>query len=354
MTDLPFFDPLLEPPRLPRVDRLPVRNATPDMIDLDKVAAHVARAVELQRYGADEPREPLEYLVHKECMAVIGDNYCPTLAGLLCFGRNPQELLRWAVVDLGHYRGVQPISYELVHLGKNIGGTIFDQLEYLRRYLWTYTQHGMTLSDGFQRVDLHEYPEVVIRELGVNMLAHRDYTITNSQSRVMLFRNRIEWSNPGGLPEGVTLENILRKQHSRNAVIQDILYEAGYVEALGQGLDTVVAVLQAEGLSDGSANPVFEDLGDTFIVTVHGRSHEEFYQDGVFADLSKHQRKIFEFIQQRGEASTPEITKRFDRSESAVLRDLRALMTAGLIEAIGDARLRRYRLVGSLVRSSSD
>ena len=353
MTELPFFDPLLDPPSLPQVDRLPVRGATAEMIDLDKVAAHIRRAAELQRLEG-MPHEPHAYLRHTECMVQVGDVLYPTLAGLLCFGRAPQELLRWAVVDLAHYRGMQPISYELVHLGKHIGGTIFDQLEYLRRYLWTYTQHGMAVTEGFQRVDLHEYPEVVIRELGVNMLAHRDYGITNSQARVMLFRNRIEWSNPGGLPEGVTPENILRKQYSRNPTIQTILYEAGYVEALGQGLDTVVGVLQSAGLSDGTTNPTFEDLRDTFIVTVRGRSHDEFYSGGALANLNKQQRRLFEFIQQRGDVSSPEIIRKFERSESAVLRDLRALMGAGLVEASGDARLRRYRLIGSLTQPTNE
>ncbi len=354
MPELPFFDPLLDPPALPQIDRLPVRGATAEMIDLDKVAAHVKRADELQRLADEIPRAPVPYLLHTECLMPIDDTLYPTLAGLLCFGRDPQAILRWAVIDLAHYRGVQPVSYELVHLGKNVGGTLFDQLEYLRRYLWTYTQHGMTIADGFQRVDLHEYPEVVIRELGVNMLAHRDYTITNSQARVMLFRNRIEWSNPGGLPEGVTPENILRKQYSRNPVIQSILYEAGYVEALGQGLDTVVTVLQREGLASGVANPTFEDLRDTFIVTVRGRPHDEFYTAGVFADLKKQQRKLFEFIQQNGEVATPEIVRKFDRSETAVLRDLRALITAGLVEASGDARLRRYRLARPLSPATSE
>ncbi|MBA3946158.1 MAG: hypothetical protein H0X37_16540 [Herpetosiphonaceae bacterium] len=352
MAELPFFDPLLDPPSLPQVDRLPVRGASTEMIDLDKVAAHIKRATELQRLSEQTPREPLPYLLHSACMVGSDDTLYPTLAGLLCFGHDPQALLRWAVVDLAHYRGRHPLSYELVHLGKNVGGTLFDQLEYLRRYLWTYTQHGMTIADGFQRVDLHEYPDIAIRELGVNMLAHRDYTLTNSQARVMLFRDRIEWSNPGGLPEGVTLENILRKQHARNPSIQAILYEAGYVEALGQGLDTVVTVLQSEGLATGS-NPTFEDLGDTFIVTVRGRSHDEFYTGGVFADLSNHQRKLFEFIQHQGEVSSPEVMRKFDRSESAVLRDLRALMAAGLVEATGDARLRRYRLASPLVPAAA-
>src|SRR4051794_15787527 len=99
MTELPFFDPLLDPPSLPQVDRLPVRRATAEMIDLDKVTEHINRAIELQRLEEDVPREPLPYLLHHECLAAIGDSYCPSLAGLLCFGRNPQELLRWAVVD---------------------------------------------------------------------------------------------------------------------------------------------------------------------------------------------------------------------------------------------------------------
>jgi predicted HTH transcriptional regulator len=46
----------------------------------------------------------------------------------------------------------------------------------------------------------------------------------------------------------VTVENILAEQASRNPVILSILYESGYVEAFGQGLDTVVAVLSQEDL----------------------------------------------------------------------------------------------------------
>jgi len=56
---------------------------------------------------------------------------------------------------------------------------------------------------------VHEYPAAVIRELIVNLLAHRDYTNGLSAARVQLFGNRIEWVSPGGLPPGVTVENIL-------------------------------------------------------------------------------------------------------------------------------------------------
>jgi ATP-dependent DNA helicase RecG len=220
-----------------------------------------------------------------------------------------------------------------------------DQLEYLRRYLWTYTQHGMTSGDGFQRVDIHEYPEVVIRELSINMLSHRDYWMPFAQARVMLFRNRIEWSNPGGLPEGITPENILRTQKSRNPTLQTILFEAGYTEGLGQGIDTVVAALAALDGDDSRRNPTFEDHGDSFIVTVYGRSHDDFYAEEIIGDLSKEQRRLLQFLRQKGEVSTPEIMKRLERSENSVHRDLKVLLNAKLIEAVGEARRRRYRLI---------
>ncbi len=69
---------------------------------------------------------------------------------------------------------------------------------------------------------------------------------------------------PWGLPSGITVENILVGQASRNPAILTILYEAGLVEAIGQGLDTVVAVLAREGIEP----PRFDDLGSFFMVTV--------------------------------------------------------------------------------------
>jgi predicted HTH transcriptional regulator len=184
------------------------------------------------------------------------------------------------VVDIGHYRGIETVSYEVVHMEKDIGGTIFDQLARVETYLWNNTHHGMTLAEAsLQRVPVHEYPIAVIHELIVNLLAHRDYTNGLSSARVQLFSNRIEWVSPGGLPPGVTVENILSSQASRNPAILTILYEAGYVEAFGQGLDTVVAELRREGL----APPHFEDTGASFVVTVYGRPLELFSREGVYA-----------------------------------------------------------------------
>ncbi|HEX6290230.1 MAG TPA: hypothetical protein VFZ66_13640 [Herpetosiphonaceae bacterium] len=42
---------------------------------------------------------------------------------------DPQATFPNAVVDLGHDQGMEPVSFEVLHLEKNIRGTIFDQLQ---------------------------------------------------------------------------------------------------------------------------------------------------------------------------------------------------------------------------------
>ena len=332
---------ILEPPALRSFDSLPVRTATPAMLDMEKVAAHIARMVKERQYRG--PTDPIEYLYQRRCLADVGGETLATLAGLICFGYNPQALFPRAVVDIGHYRGIETVSYEVVHMEKDISGTIFDQLARVETYLWNNTHHGMTLAEGsLQRMPVHEYPSAVIRELIVNLLAHRDYTNGLSSARVQLFSNRIEWVSPGGLPPGVTVENILSSQASRNPAILTILYEAGYVEAFGQGLDTVVAELRREAMQP----PLFEDTGASFIVAVYGRPLELFSREGVYASLNDRQRKILQSIRSRGMLSPREMLTLFPdgTTQRTLQRDLQHLLTANLIVAEGKGRAVRYRL----------
>lgn len=334
--------PFLEPGHLRSADGLPIRNTSATLLDLERVAEHITEARRRDRYQG--PTDPLAYLRQSQCLiAVDGEEYV-SLAGLLCFGRDPQALFPNAVIDLGHYRGADASSYDLIHLEKNIGGTVFEQLQRMEQYLWQNTHHGMTLGDGLQRIEVHQYPRAVIRELGVNMLAHRDYMLQGTSARVLLFRDRIEWISPGGLPPGVTVENVLRQQMARNPILLSILYQAGYVEAFGQGLDTVVIVLRNEGME----SPRFEDIGAAFIVTVAGRAMEQLQALGAMAQLTPNQRRIVNLLMTKGDAALREFRELFgDRTVRTIQRDLEGLIEAQLVEPVGEGRGRRYRLITS-------
>ncbi|PDW01916.1 ATP-binding protein [Candidatus Viridilinea mediisalina] len=345
MTQLTYLD--LN--RLQSVDSLPLRGASTTMIDMDKVVTHIREALRRGRYrGTDNPDQ---YLQEHGCVAYDGPDLLPTLAGILCFGRSPQAVLPKAVVDLGHYRGIDTLSYEVMHLEKDIGGTISDQLLRVEAYLWTNTHHGMTLAPGsLQRIEMHEYPQAVIRELIVNMLAHRDYTNFHAASRVFLFRNRIEWISPGGLPDNVTVEKLLSTQNARNPRVLAILFEGGYVEAIGQGLKTVVADLKRSEM----ATPQFEDTGSAFHVTVYGKAIDITAGIGIFANLSVSQRRILAFMRTRINAPAREIHRLFPaRAERTTQRDLREMVELGFLTTSGHARSLQYHLAEEISSTSS-
>ena len=337
MDDLPFVDP----PQLRSTDSLPVRLTSPELLDLNKVAAHIESARKKGRYSGTD--DPIEYLIEQQCLVSVDNHLYATIAGIICFGHNPQATFRHAVVDIGHYQGIKSISSEVVHLEKNVGGTIFDQITRVEEYLWRNTHHGMTLSgQSSQRVELHEYPRAVIRELGVNMLAHRDYTISGSAARVQLFSNRIEWISPGGLPPGVTIDNLLDTQAARNEVIMAVLFEAGYVEAFGQGLDTVVDVLKQEQLPD----PSFRDVGTAFIVTVYGRPMLSNVLLGPLVELTHTQRRIAALLSKKDWVAPRDLrTQLPDLPYRTLAREIKALVDAGVVESTGRSVAIQYRLI---------
>jgi ATP-dependent DNA helicase RecG len=324
------------------IDSLPIRDTGVDMLELERVCMHIDRAVERRRYtGATDP---IDYLLAKGCLVADGDHILATQAGLLCFGRNPQDVLPHAVMNLTHYRGITPDSTAAVHIERNIGGTIFDQLARIEDYLHKNTHHGMTIQPGsFERVEIDEYPSVVLRELCVNMLAHRDYQAIHSAARVQLFANHVEWMNPGGLPEGITIDQILVTQSSRNPVLFSILWENGMIEGVGQGLDTVVTVLAREQMEP----PQFEDINHAFFVArVMGRPLETFHASDIYSRLSDRQRRILAIVRARGEVSSNDIAIGFGGqvTQRSIQRDVKALLAVGLIRAIGGSHATRYRL----------
>lgn len=328
----------IEPPRR-QFDSRPVRDATLDDLNLDRVAAHIQAAIKRGRYHGTT--ETIPFLIQHHALSVgdDGETLIPTIAGIMLFGHNPQAIFPQAVVDLGHFFGTLPVSYEVSHLEKNIGGCLTDQIDQVERYLWNNTHHGFRLGDGAQRIDEPEYLRFVLREVTVNAVAHRDYTYYQSVIRVSLFRDRIEWVSPGTLPDGVTIDTILNRQVSRNPAIVMLLHQVGYIESFGMGLDTVFRALEGEGLR----SPLLEESPVSFTVTVHGRPRSGPVQAAQTPVLTDIQQQLYDIILLRGTISIQDATDLFpDRSPRSLQRDLGGLIDLSLVITSGAARALRY------------
>ncbi len=67
--------------------------------------------------------------------------------------------------------------------------------------------HKIQAGRGVNAPGTPEIPEVVIEELLVNALVHRDYLIS-APIRLFIYDNRIEMISPGHLPNNLTVEKI--------------------------------------------------------------------------------------------------------------------------------------------------
>lgn len=121
------------------------------------------------------------------------------------------------------------------------------------------------VSETWRREQRFLYPKDAVRELVLNALVHRDWSIP-VEVEVTCYSNRIEIISPGGLKNSMTVNKMLAGQRSmRNPLLMDILKDYGYVEARGMGIRrTVVPQVREVTLQD----PLFEARDDQLKVTI--------------------------------------------------------------------------------------
>jgi len=186
----------------------------------------------------------------------------PTVAGLLLFGRWPQQFLPYAYLTAARIPGTDP-SGEPFDV-KRIEGTLFQMLEDARRFLNLHLRISHRI-EGFEPEVRPELPPRALREVVVNALVHRDYTIT-APIRVFVLDDRVEIRSPGGLPNTVTVDMIKAglAHVLRNPQIYTFFLKAGYVTDTGNGLRRAIRdVKEAVG-----REPEIRLMGNELVVSI--------------------------------------------------------------------------------------
>jgi ATP-dependent DNA helicase RecG len=84
-----------------------------------------------------------------------------------------------------------------------------------------------------------ELPQEALREVLVNALVHRDYTV-RGPVRLLVFSDRVEVHSPGRPPNTVDVEAMKLGTHvPRNPILLTHFAKMGYVTSLGTGIPRV-------------------------------------------------------------------------------------------------------------------
>jgi ATP-dependent DNA helicase RecG len=264
-----------------------------------------------------------EYLKDKGYLNVDekGKVHKPTVAGVLLFSNKCNDQLEQSIIKT-EYRENGQIK------GSEIKGTILQQpkkvVDFIMNYLDKWTE-----VKGIERLDdKPEIPEIVIRELVMNAIVHRDYSLVGSRIYIKVIDGRVEIISPGGLVQPIKLEDIQKfnaNSIARNPHIVEAFNVMKFVEQRGWGLEKIKKNLEEANLP----LPEFKIEGSDFKVILYGRSYD--YVPGLAENL----KEIYSFIKAKKKATTKEIVTEFNIDERTAQRRLTDLVEKSIIEKVG-------------------
>jgi ATP-dependent DNA helicase RecG len=154
---------------------------------------------------------------------------------------------------------------------------------------------------GLFRNKIRHYDARLIRELLINAIAHKSYTISGDIF-IKVYQDRLEITNPGGLPLGITKDNILHTTYRRNPHLIRILHDLKLMEGEGTGYNLIYEITSRDAkafpipISDYNSTSVIQYsrildeeavLLLDFIATNYQLSQKEFIALGIITRYKK-------------------------------------------------------------------
>lgn len=168
------------------------------------------------------------------------DTYRPTTTGLLFVG-NQKALRQLPYNQIKYIRYKTDGTYTPYEYSGDLITIADECFQQLRSEI-----NLKEFQFGLFREYIEDYPEVVLRELLINAIAHRDYS-RQMVIEIRKYDNYIEFESPGTFPQGIDTNNYLRKTNPRNPNIMDVFREIKYAEKAGSGFDKIFTALLSKG-----------------------------------------------------------------------------------------------------------
>lgn len=267
----------------------------------------------------------------------------PTVAGLMLFGKNPQAFLPQTGAVFVRFPSTEPRNEEGgPGYGRRdeIKGPLPRIVERLWNIIWEEMRVGAVVNK-LEREELAEYPTFAVREAIINAVCHRDYRIRGRRIEVRMYTDRLEVISPGSLPGYITLDNLVEEHYSRNPRLVNGLYQWGYIEELGLGIDLMIE----EMTQYGHPPPQFKATEYSFTVTLSSNRSQRPSAPRWTHSMNERQARALTHVREHGSISNREYqTLCIDVSAETLRRDLSDLVSKGLLLKIGSKKGTYYIL----------
>ena len=354
--------PLLPHERISRASRLglidvsaqPVAGVT--LNDLDPLERERLRQA-IQTYRGDQvllelDDEGLDGALGLTVRNELGERV-PTLAGLLIIGR--ETALREKVST--HEFAFQVLEREDVRFNEFRRFPLLKALEWLETHFRPFNPEK-ELQVALFRVPIPKVDMSAFREAVANALVHRDYHRLGAV-HVRLDDDGLTVSNPGGLVEGVTLNNLLTTEpRPRNPVLADAMKRIGVVERSGRGVDKIYRGM----LRFGRPEPDYSNTDDySVILKLATVDADEAFLQIVIEQENQFGRNMpidslitLAALREQKRLTVEELALHIQRGHTQTKAVLEKLVENGLVQPHGRARGRTYTLSPEIYRAQGE
>ncbi|QJY45673.1 ATP-binding protein [Pseudonocardia broussonetiae] len=285
-----------------------------------------------------------------QALGMARDDHVVTVGALLLFGRS-SAIRRFVPTHEAAFqvlRGLQVEANEFfVEPLFRLAEAMYARFEARNR--------EQELQWGLLRVPLPDYSQTAFREALANALTHRDYT-RRGAVHVQWEDDQLEISSPGGLPAGVTVQNLLvTPPRPRSPLLADAFKRTGLVERTGRGVNRMFA----EQLRVGRAAPDFGRTSHEQVVAIlPGGPADAALTRWVLEQERESDRPLplpdlqvlSELVRER-RAGTAELSQVLQRTESETRHLLVRMVEQGWVEARGDGKGRSWHLSAAVHRA---
>lgn len=318
-------------------DDLSHETATIDCIDPKAIGYFLRKGIDAHRIDAGSLGDtPLEVL---ENLRLLGDDGKLKYAAILLFAKDPLRYFPGVQFKIGRF-GINEtdlISQDVIE------GNLIQMADRVMEVLKNKYLHSLIHYEGMQRIEPLEIPEDAFREILYNAIVHRRYPGAAIQMRI--YADHIELWSDGTLPEGYTIETLMRKHSSqpRNNSIANIFYKAGFIEAWGRGISKIHEGFSSKGLNV----PTYEENSGGILVTIPrrkqvteivGNGTKDYTKDAA-KELTERQKVILDLLSKDGSLTSQKISQKISQKKPISIRtiisDMKVLQDIGYIKRIG-------------------
>jgi predicted HTH transcriptional regulator len=250
-----------------------------------------------------------------------GGKDIPTLGAILLFGKNRHRFFTDAVIRCARFQGINTGRFlDQLEIDEHLPKAVETAISFIERHTLQAAEIGRV-----RRREMPEYPVQAVREAVINAVVHTDYSISGINIKVAIFDNRLEITNPGFLPFGLTLEAALSGVSKlRNRVIGRVFRELKLIEQWGTGLNRMISACKDQGLQP----PLFEEIGAAFRVTL-------FSQPVAMRKFPDWQALLMAHLSENKQITTKEAARIWEKSDRTARKRLRNLVDQGHLAEVG-------------------